>query len=81
MSVGEISVAAKPTPVYVIDCGEREVVICPYKEEISTGDKNAASPLKTIDGKEMKVPGFILDFRIPCTPIKRFCLSSITSTI
>jgi len=82
LSVGEITVTPKAPmmPVYVIDFGgEREVVICPYKSEIGTADKNSNSPIISCDGKEMKVPGFLVDQRIACTKIRRFWSPSTLS--
>jgi hypothetical protein len=75
LAVGEIPIAPKAplAPVFVIDFGgEREVVICPYKSEIGTAEKNSHSPILSCDGKEMKVPGFLVDQRITCTKIRRF---------
>lgn len=82
LSVGEIIVTPKApmAPVYVIDFGgEREVVICPYKSEIGTADKNSNAPILSCDGKEMKVPGFLVDQRITCTKIRRFWSPSTLS--
>lgn len=61
-------------PVFVIDVlqSEREVVVCPQKNEVGAADKNSESPVISADGKEMKVPGFLVDLRIPCTNIHRF---------
>jgi hypothetical protein len=77
LAVGEISIATKPSmaPVFVIDFGEREVVVCPYKSEVGTAEKNTPTPVLSCDGKEMKVPGFLVDQRVTCTKIRRFSLS------
>lgn len=66
--------ASKPqaAPVFIIDFGEREVIVCPYKSEVGTAEKNTDTPVLSIDGKEMKVPGFVVDHRVYCTKIHRF---------
>lgn len=84
LGVGEILASSKNTlvPVFVIDslqC-DQEVVICPYKSEVGTADKNTNSPVYSCDGKEMKVPGFITDHRVKCTRISRLPTASTTST-
>jgi hypothetical protein len=82
LCVGEIQIASKPAaPVFVIDFGEREVVVCPFKSEVGTAEKNTTTPVITTEGKEMKVPGFLVDQRVPCTKIRRFNFSACyTST-
>lgn len=72
LAVGEVQISATMAPVFVIDCGEREVVVCPYKSEFGTAEKNTTAPILNSDGKEMKVPGFLVDERVACTKIRRF---------
>ena len=67
-------------PVFVIDCGEREVVVCPFKSEVGIADKNTTTPIINSDGKEMKVPGFLVDERVVCTKIRRFDFPSSSSS-
>lgn len=86
LSVGEILASSKSTmvPVFVIDVvqSDSEVIVCPYKAEVGTADKNSNLPVLSCDGKEMKVPGFIMDHRVKCTRISRFPTSaSSLSTI
>lgn len=80
LAVGEVQIGGKQEPIFVIDCGEREVVICPFKAEIGTAEKNTNSPILNLDGKEMKVPGFLVDERVVCTKIRRFEYTPTTAT-
>lgn len=84
LSVGEVLAPSKNNlvPVFVIDAlqCDYEVVVCPYKSEVGTADKNTNSPVLSCDGKEMKVPGFITDHRVKCTRISRFPTATTIST-